>query len=223
MKGRRELQNQTWSKIKLGKFNEVDYEDHYFSRLMTRMRETYYITNNEGSSAFPDNKFNLIITPTGGYTGELLSDGLDFNGEIIFYDYTKQNIDIKRTIVEMNMSSTDLEYYVRQSKASFDMGHGWDTISSLVKAQSRMLERYEIDYWVMNLIEPDHNRLLEKVKDKTVYFNASNIFSYHVSHAVYSWDKLISSYYKLHEVLSHAKSYYFRGTNPNKRWEYINK
>ena len=223
MKERREIHNQTWSKIKLGKLDEVDREDNYFSRFMTRMRETYYITNNEGSSAFPDCKFDLIITPTAGYTGEILSDGLDFDGEVIFYDYTKQNIDIKRTIVEMNMSSTDLKYYVKQSKASFDTGLSWDKIDSLVETQSRMLEKYDIDYWVMNLIKPDYDKLLEKVEGKKVYFNASNIFSYHMSHAVYTLDELISSYDKLHHILSRAKSYYFRGTNPNKRWEYINK
>ena len=226
MKERREIHNQTWSKIKLGKLDEVDREDNYFSRFMTRMKETYYITNydkNEGSSAFPDCKFDLIITPTAGYTGEQLADGLDFDGEVIFYDYTKQNIDIKRTIVEMNMSSTDLKYYVKQSKASFDTGPSWDKIDSLVEIQSRMLEKYDIDYWVMNLIKPDYDKLLKKVDGKKVYFNASNIFSYHMSHAVYTWDELIASYNKLHHILSHAKSYYFRGSNPNKRWEYINK
>ena len=86
-----------------------------------------------------------------------------------------------------------------------------------------MLEKYDIDYWVMNLIKPDYDKLLEKVDGKKVYFNASNIFSYHMSHAVYTWDELIASYNKLHHILSHAKSYYFRGSNPNKRWEYINK
>ena len=86
-----------------------------------------------------------------------------------------------------------------------------------------MLEKYDIDYWVMNLIKPDYDKLLEKVEGKKVYFNASNIFSYHMSHAVYTLDELISSYDKLHHILSRAKSYYFRGTNPNKRWEYINK
>ena len=89
------------------------------------------------------------------------------------------------------------------------------------KYQLIMLEKYDIDYWVMNLIEPDYDKLLKKVKDKRVYFNASNIFSYHVSHAMYTLDELIISYNKLHEILSTTESYYFRGSTPNKRWEYL--
>ena len=61
----------------------------------------------------------------------------------------------------------------------------------------------------------------KKVKGKRVYFNASNIFSYHVSHATYTLDELITSYNKLHEILSNTESYYFRGSIPSKKWEYI--
>ena len=39
-------------------------------------------------------------------------------------------------------------------------------------------ESYDIDFWLMNLIEPDYNRLLKEVRGKKVFFNASNIFSY---------------------------------------------
>ena len=73
----------------------------------------------------------------------------------------------------------------------------------------------------MNLIEPDYDKLLKKVKGKIVYFNASNIFSYHISHAMYTLDELIVSYNRLHEVLSTTESYYFRGSTPSKRWEYL--
>ena len=42
--------------------------------------------------------------------GEILflSNNLDFDGEIIFYDYTQANIDLKKKIVEMNMSLEEL-------------------------------------------------------------------------------------------------------------------
>ena len=227
MEERRSLQNETWKKIRLGEFNEVDHEDNYFSRLMTRMKSTYYLSNNERGNLpqrFSSGRFDIILCPTAGYTGELLSNNLDFDGEIIFYDYTQENIDIKQTIVEMNMSKKELEYYITRaikfSTVNFDRGHFWDKIDIMKKYQLKMLEKYDIDYWVMNLIEPDYNKLLKKVKGKRVYFNASNIFSYHVSHAMYTLDELIVSYNKLHEILSTAELYYFRGSTPSKRWEY---
>jgi hypothetical protein len=230
MKERRLLQNETWEKLRLGKFNEVDHEDNYFSRLMTRMRTTYYLTNNEKLNLrFPEKKFNIIVCPTAGYTGEIISNNINFDGEVIFYDYTQQNIDIKQTIVEMNMSKSELKYYITNLpklgqnvvNVNFDAGNFWDNIDYFRKLQLKMLENYDIDYWVMNLIEPDYDKLLKKVKGKRVYFNASNIFSYHVSHAMYTLDELIISYNKLHEILSNTESYYFRGSTPSKRWEYI--
>ena len=225
MEDRRELQNKTWKKLRAGKFEEVDHEDNYFSRLMTRMKSTYYLSNNElkyKRTNFPEGRFDIILCPTAGYTGELLSNNLDFDGEIIFYDYTQENIDIKKMIVEMNMSKKELELYTtKTNKVNFDRGHFWDNIDVMKKYQLKMLEKYDIDYWVMNLIEPDYDKLLKKVKDKRVYFNASNIFSYHVSHAMYTLDELIISYNKLHEILSTTESYYFRGSTPNKRWEYL--
>ena len=85
-----------------------------------------------------------------------------------------------------------------------------------------MAENFDVDYWLMNLIEPDYNKLLEKVKGKRVYFNASNIFSYHISHAMYTLDELILSYNKLIDTLGNSDGYFFRGTTPNKEWTFIN-
>ena len=224
MKERRLLQNETWEKVRLGKFNEVDHEDNYFSRFMTRIRSTYYLTNNEKLNLrFPEKKFNIIVCPTAGYTGELISNNINFDGEVIFYDYTQEHIDIKQTIVEMNMSKSELQYYITKVKpnTNFDAGNFSDNIDYFRKLQRKMLEKCDINYWVMNLIEPDYDKLLKKVKDKRVYFNASNIFSYHVSHAMYTLDELIISYNKLHEILSNTESYYFRGSIPSKKWEYI--
>jgi len=237
MKERRFLQNETWDKLRLGKFDEVDHEDNYFSRFMTRMKPTYYLTNNEtltiveglpgvASPAILKKKFNIIMCPTGGYTGEIISNNINFDGEVIFYDYTQENIDIKQTIVEMNMSKSELQYYITNLQklgpgpvnVNFSDGDYMDNIDYFSELQLKMLENYDIYYWVMNLIEPDYDKLLKKVKGKIVYFNASNIFSYHISHAMYTLDELIVSYNRLHEILSNSESYYFRGTIPAKRW-----
>jgi len=163
--------------------------------------------------------------------GEMISNEINFNGEVIFYDYTQENIDIKKVIVEMNMSKSELQYYIKNLpklgqrppiNVNFDVGTRWDLIDSYKEQQRKMIEKYDIGYWVMDLIKPDYDKLLKKVKGKSVYFNASNIFSYHVSHAVYTFDELIESYNRLHEVLSNTEFYYFRGSTPSKRWEYLN-
>ena len=70
-------------------------------------------------------------------------------------------------------------------------------------------------------IKPDYEKILETVKDKVVFFDSSNIFSYHVCHAVYGFDELVDAYYNLHEVLSQAKECWFQGTKPTKQWERI--
>ena len=87
----------------------------------------------------------------------------------------------------------------------------------VVKFQLQMSENCDIDYWVMNLIEPDYNKIIEKVKGKTVFFRASNIFSYHMSHAHYTLDELFDSYIKLINALQYANGCWFKGTTPTKQ------
>ena len=188
---------------------------------MTRMREIFYVTNNETNykKEIPSGKFDLIISPTSGYFTEILADVLDFDGEVIFYDYIEDNIDAKRKIVAMNMTHKEIEYYLSSKRMYYDMGLG---IEKQQELQRKMAENFDVDYWLMNLIEPDYNKLLEKVKGKRVYFNASNIFSYHISHAMYTLDELILSYNKLIDTLGNSDGYFFRGTTPNKEWTFIN-
>ena len=169
---------------------------------------------------FPTENFDLIISPTAGYFTELLSDVLNFNGEVIFYDYVQDNLDINQTIIEMNMTSKEIEYYLSTVKRiDFDMGLGMEENQGL---QRKMVEKFDVDYWLMNLIEPDDYKLFQKVKGKRVYFNASNIFGYHMSHAMYTYEELINSYNKLIEILTHSDGYFFRGTTPNKEWIFKN-
>ena len=165
MKERRFLQNETWDKLRLGKFDEVNHEDNYFSRFMTRMKPTYYLTNNEtltiveglpgvASPAIPKKKFNIIMCPTSGYTGEIISNNINFDGEVIFYDYTQENIDIKQTIVEMNMSKSELQYYITNLQklgpgavnVNFSDGDYMDNIDYFSELQLKMLENYDIYY-----------------------------------------------------------------------------
>ena len=185
---------------------------------------------------------------------------LEFSGEVIFYDYTQTNIDVKRTIVDMNMSLEELYKYKKHLNENFvdnnvnfaqgDMvtsPHQFDislikhrvnlnkglcnshygrtqhardvgTHEDLRAMQDKMRDEQEINYWLMNIINPDYNKLSEKVKGKNVFFDTSNIFSYHMSHACYTLEELVNSYNKLHQVLiESANMCYFQGTNPTKQ------
>ena len=82
-----------------------------------------------------------------------------------------------------------------------------------------MQRDYDIEYWLMDLISPNYDKILEKIKGKSVFFDATNIFSYHVSHAYYTLDELVSSYKKLLDVLTSSNGTFYRGTLPTKQWE----
>ena len=83
-----------------------------------------------------------------------------------------------------------------------------------------MCENYDIDFWLMDLIKPDYNRLLKKVKGKRVFFNASNIFSYNKVILRYTLSDLYESFDKFFEVLDQAEDYHFRGSIPRKKFFY---
>ena len=222
MEDRKKLQNDTWNKISVGNFDDVDREDYYFSRFMTRMRETFYITNNEtNQNDFPVEEFDLIITPTAGYIGEIYTQKLNFDGDIIFYDYCQENLDIKRRIVEMNMSYEELKVFKKLSSWPVDMGTHHNTIAEGIECQAKMLEKYNIDYVLMDLIVPDYKWLKDTVRNRKVFFNASNIYGYHMTHAVYTLDELMESWKRLKSELLSSQYFYLRGSGPTKRWEYL--
>jgi len=160
----------------------------------------------------------------------LLVDKLDFSGEVIFYDYTQENIDAKKTIVEMNMSLDELFTFKNMIKTNLvdniankpaaertsDMG----SHDELRLLQEKMRDEQEIEYWLMDVINPDYNKISEKVKGKNVFFDTSNIFSYHMSHAYYTLEELINSFNKLHQTLIDSTNIcWFQGTRPTKQWD----
>ena len=89
MAERREMQNKNWNIIsskKMGWRDEIDMSDPYFQILFTRMYEVFYAENTESLGRLPDKPFDLIMTPTAGYSGEVFAEKLNCDGEIIFYD-----------------------------------------------------------------------------------------------------------------------------------------
>jgi len=74
----------------------------------------------------------------------------------------------------------------------------------------------------MDLIRPDYEWLRKTVQGKRVFFNASNIYGYHMTHAAYTLDELMESWKRLHYELLYSRNFYLRGAGPTKKWEYIN-
>ena len=93
------------------------------------------------------------------------------------------------------------------------------THDELRALQLKMNEEHDVQYWLMNLIEFDATRLINAVRNRNVFFDTSNIFSYHISHARYTLDELVWAYEALHEILGYANRCWFQGTKPTKQWE----
>jgi len=211
-------------------FEKVDHNDFYFSRFMTRIQKSFYIFNNESFKKVPDENFDIIFSPTAGYSAELLVDKLNFNGEVIMYDYTQDNIDVKETIVDMNMSLDELYTFKNVTKINLVDNSGNKPASERASSmgsheelrilQEKMRDEQELEYWLMDIINPDYNKISEKVKGKNVFFDTSNIFSYHMSHAYYTLEELVNSYNKLHNTLiESANICWVQGTRPTKQWD----
>ena len=222
-----------WHKEAWKDLKNVDQNDFYFSRFMTRVLPSFYLFNTETFQKIPEENFDIIFSPTAGYNTELLIDKLNFNGEVIFYDYIQENIDIKKTIIDMDMSIDELYYYknIQRSKninivdntknpgASVRI-RSMGSHEKLRQLQQKMRNEQEIEYWLMNIINPDYNKLSEKVKGKNVFFDTSNIFGYHMSHAYNTLDELVDSYNKLHEILNESANIcWFQGTRSTKQWD----
>ena len=217
----RDHQTESWKDL-----DNVDIEDYYFSRFMTRIRKQFYIENTERVGELPTEKFDVIFSTTAGQRAALIVERLEFDGEVVLFDYCQENLDIKQMIVEMNMSLKEIGYYSKRLTHNMVMP---DSISSknakrdmpafedLRKLEQKMHNDYDIEYWLMDLISPNYDRILKKIQGKTIFFDATNIFCYHMSHAYYTLDELVNAYNNLLDVLKHADGAYLRGWTPTKQ------
>jgi hypothetical protein len=219
-----------WHKDAWKDLDNVDRKEFYFSRFMTRIAPSFYIFNTETFKKIPTENFDVLFSPTAGYSAELLVDKLNFNGEVIMYDYTQDNIDVKETIVDMNMSLDEINTYRSikeinfvdntENKPASERTRSMGSHEELRILQEKMRDEQELEYWLMDIINPDYNKISEKVKGKNVFFDTSNIFSYHMSHAYYTLEELVNSYNKLHQTLiESANICWFQGTRPTKQWD----
>ena len=245
MRRKKQHQRKLWLNIKglpEGWIDSVSLntKDNYTKILMKRMKPRFYSENTELIGKLPEQKFDLIFTPTAGYSGEIFADRLNFKGEVVFYDYCKENVFIKQNIVEMFMSMDNIKKYSKISShpivfndygflqnhyPDYDMKKfkkEYGDRTALRMLQYKMYNKHKIDYWVMDLIKTLKSKsnvnLVKKIKGKNVFFDVSNIFSYHVSHAGYTLEELIQTLDDLKQLLSkHSKTFYIKGTNPGKQ------
>ena len=217
----RDHQTESWKDLE-----NVDRNDFYFSKFMTRIRKSFYIENTESIGKLPTEKFDIIFSTTAGGRAALLVDRLEFDGEVVLFDYCQENLDIKQMIIEMNMSLEETRYYNRMVKYRMVMPDSMSATNAkrdmppfedLRELEQKMQKDYDVEYWLMDLISPNYNRISEKIKGKTVFFDATNIFAYHMSHAYYTLDELVNAYNNLLDVLKHADGAYLRGSTPTKQ------
>lgn len=243
------LQSKNWQKIKGlpdGWIESVntDTVDNYTKILMRRMRPRFYSENTELIGELPSQEFDLIFTPTAGYSGEIFADRLDFKGEIIFYDYCRANLNIKQNIVEMFMGMDDIKKYSKISRHPIVFNeHGflqnhypdydmkkfkkeYGSRTELKLLQYKMYNKHKIDYWHMDILKvlvakgrsSTYKHLIDKIQGKKVFFDVSNIFGYHVSHAGYTLDELVNYLEQLKQLLTkHTKYFYLKGAEPTKQ------
>jgi hypothetical protein len=206
----------------------VSKRDNYFRHLYKRSFQCYYVVNNEFT--FIDKikelglKFDLIYTPAAGYIGEMFANELDFDGKVVFYDYFKENVDAKRITTDMNMTLEEIRQYSRYASHTFDFSGGnmssekakdYKDEETLLKYQRNL---NEVEYRIMNLMDIDILSLIKDVKDKTVLFNTSNVFGYHMVHAAFTLEQIGIAYNIIRKILiEHTKAVVFRGTNPVKK------
>ena len=218
-----------WRDIREDNYDfDKPHANNYFERLSQNFNQknNYYLQNNEWLGKLPeDQEFDVIFSPAGGYATEVFVHKLNFNGKVIIYDHSQKILDIKKQILDTNPDFKELEVV---DKMHPDINFIWNieyhkgrsesfgTYEEMRIWQEEMYESYDIDFWLMNLIEPDYNRLLKEVKGKKVFFNASNIFSYNKVLLKYTLPELYESFDKFYGVLKQAESYYFRGKGPQK-------
>ena len=223
--------NATWKDIREDRYNfDIEHKNFYFSRLNSNFNQksNYYIENNEHLGKLPkDREFDLLFSPCAGFMTEALAHKLNFNGKIIIYDYTQKHLDIKKQILDTNPDFDELGIIdqmnpevvcIWNQKYQKARPNSFGTFEEMKTWQVEMCANYVIDFWLMDLIEPDYNRLLKEVKGKTVFFNASNIFSYNKIILKYTLPELYKSFDKLFEILKQTEDFYFRGTVPLKKY-----
>ena len=152
---------------------------------------------------------------------------LNFNGEVAFYDWNPKILQIKKSIVDLNMDKDeilmlnkiyrDIKFVWNSETRQSERFENYGTWDEVRKLQKEMSSNYTVSYQLMDLLEMDYNILSEKVKGKNVFVNTSNIFSYHKVLVKYPLHIIWNSYNNFFKALDTANFWYCIGTNPLKK------
>lgn len=216
-----------WDLIKSGQACD---STHYFRQMWFPEKPTFYTHNSEHLRLDGLNKkYDLIVSPTAGFLTEVYANTLDFDGDIVFYDYCAELIKAKKMILNLLPSEDELRHlYFKDVKVDSTAGASrvdllptWPSQEVLQEYQKNIAKTNH-GYRVWNLLDMNYDELAYLVEDRVVLFNASNIFGFYHVHLKYDLDYIIDKYEGLIEILrTHAKDFTFRGTNPAKYYEVI--
>ena len=231
---RHKIQNDTWSLIEHDRFSfrGSQHNEPYFSKLKLNFNDgvNFYVENNEVlafEKEMLNYKFELLISPCAGYSTEIYSKKLNFEGEVVFYDWHKSILQLKEKIVELNMDKDEIEMLGRvysdvfliwnheyRQQERFEKYGTWEEIRQI---QKEMNDKHVVTYNEWDLLNMDYNILAEKVKGKNVFINTSNIFSYHKVLTKYPLDVIWNSFEQFIGALNNANFWYLVGSYPTKK------
>ena len=139
---------------------------------------------------------------------ESMSSTMDFEDLKTYAKLCGHNIQFSSNIPKNYANSSKLKKRIKT----------YGSFEECRKLQQKMLDNYDVNYMLIDIIQPDYKRIIEKVRGKKVFFDLSNIFSYHVSHACYTLEELVDSLEYLTNILSENTEYFFmKGKRPTKQ------
>ena len=210
-----------------------DQPGSYYSNPLKRncnFKETrYYYQNNED---FYFEKIprlwtpHIIFTPCSGYIGEKIACSLktsltgSYPEKIIFYDFNDKIVNVKKQIIELNPTYDELKILIKENEK--------ENIDPCISYEDYMKESHEtcrkyvenvkqycdIEFWTMDLLNANYDKIITEVTEKNVFFNASNIYVYNYTLLYYTVKEIIDAKDKLEESLKHSNNYYLRADTP---------
>lgn len=186
-------------------------------------------------------KIETLVTPTSGLNSEYIARKYNIK-HIVFYDITEQHLNYKREIINVINSAEELKWWVERKKIEEDFVrivnaywyrkdneehnvmygkkgklHINGTIDEQLENLQWVRENCKIDYVHCDMMEDNYHNFLPYIKDKVVYFNISNIYSYIRTHINYRLKYIINRFYSLETFLkNNTEDFILKGLHPNK-------
>ena len=196
------------------------------NNIYDKRRKKFYYENNEKITV-PEGKYDVIIAPSSGYIAEILNKKCGHeNTEIIIYDYDESFLETKKKIIAMGLVGDDLFNYMKHLQTQKDpLYHEYMFKGSRMPNQQFAVDYNErvhpnpeeireslatanVKYKQCNLLEDNFQWIEDEVKNKSVLFYASNIFSYYMVSLFYDYSEIYSQYERLREKLKLSNKFF---------------